>query len=143
MPNINDMKDSKFLKRTDVGAGKLLTILRCQQENVAMQNEAPEMKWCLYFVEEKKGIVLNGTNQQLIAKALGSNETDDWLGKRIVAYDDPTVSFAGKLVGGIRFRAPKSQAAAPAPAAVQPSATRNPPPAAAPATEGDDSGLPF
>lgn len=137
MPNINDMKDSKFLKRADVGAGKLLTVLRCQQENVAMQGEAPEMKWCLYFVEEKKGIVLNGTNQQLIAKALGSDETDDWLGKRIVAYDDPTVSFAGKLVGGIRFRAPKPQAAVSAPAA-----RSTPPPVNAAESAGDD-GMPF
>lgn len=141
MPNINSMKESKFLKRTDVGAGKLLTINGCHQENVAMQGEPPEMKWILTFAEEKKGMVLNTTNQELIARALGSDETDDWLSRKIVVYDDPNVSMGGRLVGGIRCRAPKTQAGAQAPAAAQPSATRNPPPAAA-ASEGDDS-LPF
>lgn len=136
MPNINDMKESKFLKRSDVGAGKLLTINGCRQENVAMENDTPEMKWVLSFAEEKKGMVLNGTNQQLIAKALGSEETDDWNGRKIVVYDDPNVSFGGKLVGGIRCRAPRNTAAAPAPAA----RPATPPPVT---NAGTDEDLPF
>ena len=36
--------------------------------------------------------------------ALGSPETDDWKGKQITMYNDRTVSFAGKLTGGIRIR---------------------------------------
>lgn len=138
MPNINDMKESKFLKRADVGAGKLLTINGCHQENVAMQGEAQELKWVLTFAEEKKGLVLNGTNTQLIAKALGSEETDDWLSRKIVLFDDPNVSYAGKLVGGIRCRAPKNvvgQAPAQRPAPT-------PPPVNA-ADSAEDSSLPF
>lgn len=145
MPNINDMRDSKFLRRADVGAGKLLTILRCDQQNVAMENEAPDLKYVLHFVEEKKGMVLNSTNAQLIAKALGSDESDDWLGKQIVCYDDPNVSFAGKLVGGIRCRAKKNQVTATAtfqsPANTQQRAATPPPVNAA--ETADESGLPF
>ncbi|GAF83248.1 unnamed protein product, partial [marine sediment metagenome] len=37
-------------------------------------------------------------------------ETEEWIGKQIVLWADPTVSFGGKLVGGVRVR-PHTQAA--------------------------------
>jgi hypothetical protein len=117
MPNINQIKQSKFLKREDVGRGLLLTITGCHQENVAKTGEAPEMKWCLTFVEHEKPMVLNSINAQLIAQFLGSAETDQWIGKKVVLYDDPSIMFGGQLKGGIRARAPRLPAAAPAPAA--------------------------
>jgi hypothetical protein len=40
---------------------------------------------------------------------MGSDNTDDWIGKQIVLFVDPSVSFAGKIVGGIRLRAPKGK----------------------------------
>ncbi len=74
------------------------------------------MKWCMAFNEVEKPMVLNSTNGQIIAAITGSEETDNWIGKKIVLYDDPNVSFGGKLVGGIRVRAPRGKAAtAPAP----------------------------
>jgi hypothetical protein len=66
------------------------------------------MKYALYFEELEKPMVLNSTNGQLIAKIVGSDETDEWAGKQIVLYHDPNISFQGRLVGGIRVRAPKS-----------------------------------
>lgn len=57
-------------------------------------------------------MVLNSTNGQLIAQILKSDETDLWKGQKVVLYDDPSVSFGGKLTGGIRVRAPRGQAAA-------------------------------
>ena len=113
MPKVSDMKESKFLKQSDVGKGLLATITGCVQENVAMIGEAPELKWCLTF-RECKPLVLNSTNAQLCAHFLGSDDTDHWIGKHIVMYTDPTVSFGGKIVGGIRVRAPKPGAALPA-----------------------------
>ena len=104
---IDTMRESKYLKKEDVGAGKLVTISRLEQQNVAMEDQPAEMKWTMYFKEEDKGMVLNWTNIQLTAKATGSDDTDDWVGKQIVLYEDPNVSFGGKLVGGIRIRAPR------------------------------------
>ena len=108
MPNINTMKASKFLKRDDVGRGMLVTIDGVSQENVAKEGAPEELKWCIHFRETDKPLVANFTNLQLIARACGSEDTDDWEGKQIVLYDDPNVSFGGKLVGGIRVRAPKA-----------------------------------
>jgi hypothetical protein len=117
--NIKQLKNSKFLKRDDVGSGVLVTITKLTQENVAVESAPEELKWCLHVHELDKPMVLNSTNGNLLAKICGSEETDDWVGKQIVLYDDPSIAFQGKLVGGIRCRAPKNRPAA-APAAPKP-----------------------
>jgi hypothetical protein len=120
--NLSDLTQSKFLKRADVGAGALVTISRIGHENVAKEGADPEMKAVVYFAEIDKPLVLNSTNGQSIAKIAGSEEDIDhsWVGTKVVLYDDPNVSYAGKLVGGIRVRAPKKAAAAPASAKTLP-----------------------
>jgi hypothetical protein len=68
-------------------------------------------------------MVLNSTNAQVIAIVCQSEETEAWVGKKIVLYSDPSISFGGKLVGGIRARAPvykKPNLAATKPAAPAP-----------------------
>lgn len=120
--HISALKQSNFLTRADVGKGMLLTIRKITQENVAKQGAPEELRWCLHFDEVEKPCVLNSTNGQIIAAITKSEDTDSWPGHKIVAYDDPNVSFGGKLVGGIRVRAPKNQPPAkpaPAPPAAQ------------------------
>jgi hypothetical protein len=137
--NISQLRDSKFLKKEDCGKGILLTIDRIEQTNVAMNDQPEELKHILCFQEDVKPMILNTTNATLIATVTGSDETDDWHGHQIVAYNDPTVMNRGKVTGGIRVRAPKKQA--PKPAAPAPAPAR-PAPAAAPALEVDDD-IPF
>ena len=126
MPKTSEMRESKVLKQTDVGAGALMTVAGCQQFNVAAQGADPEMKWCLQFNESDKPLVLHSTNIQLCERVFGSDDTDHWTGRKIVLYTDPTVSYGGKVVGGIRVRAPKVRAAGPV-------AVPTPVPVAAPA----------
>lgn len=103
--HISQLKESRFLQKAEVGqAGMVFTIRDCTEENVASQNDPPEYKWALWFEETEKGMVLNTTNGQLIAQALGSETTEDWIGRQICIYHDPSVSFGGKLVGGLRAR---------------------------------------
>lgn len=125
--HISNMKQSNFLTRADVGTGVLMTIKAIHQENVAKEGAAPEMKWAMSFVEADKPMILNSTNLQLIALITKSEETDTWPGQKIVLYDDPSVSYAGKLVGGIRIRAPRG-AAAKAAAAPKPKLAPEPEP---------------
>lgn len=122
MPNINQMKNSKFLSKEEAGDGLLLTIKDIVKQNVAIPGEPKEEKWVMVF-EEAKPLVLNSTNTKRAAKALGSDETDDWIGKQIVAYNDEDVEFAGDIVGGIRLRAPKGHAARAAQAKTVPTYT--------------------
>jgi hypothetical protein len=111
--HISKMTESKYLKQDDVGDGKLVTIKGITRTNVAREDDEPEYKYTMAFQETDKPLVLNTTNIQLCARACGSDDTDDWVGKKIVLYTDPNVSYAGKLVGGIRIRAPKGAAAKP------------------------------
>lgn len=107
MTSISDLKTSKYLKKDDVGDGVIVTINGLTRENVAMDGAEESMKYVLHFDELEKPMVLNSTNGQIIAKITG--KTDDieieWVGKKIVLYNDPNISFAGKLTGGIRARA--------------------------------------
>lgn len=115
MPKTSEMRESKFLKKEDVGKGVLVTITGCVRKNTAMEGAEPEHKWCLTFQELDKPFVVNVTNAAICEKIFESDDTDDWIGKRLVLYTDPNVSFQGKLVGGIRVRAPKPGAAPPPP----------------------------
>lgn len=104
MPNVNDLKSSKFLTKFDVDPALEVTIKSYEEVNVAMESQAPELKWTLSFHELDKPLVLNNTNGQLLMAITGSGEFDAWIGKKIVLYNDKTVMFAGKLTGGIRIR---------------------------------------
>ncbi len=130
MPKTSEMRSSKFLKQDDLPSPVLWTIEGLEKHNVAKEGAEPEHKWCLSFAECDKPLVLNSTNIQLCERIFGSDDTDHWMNKKIVLYVDPNVSYSGKIVGGIRVRAPKQKTAAPAP----------PPP---PIEELEDSDIPF
>ena len=108
--HINELKESKYLTKHDVEPELTATITGISKENLAREGEAPEYKYILNF-KECKPLVLNSTNGQLAALALNSDETDDWIGKQVTMYNDKTVSFAGKLTGGVRIKpdAPKPE----------------------------------
>ena len=131
--HIDQMKTSKFLASGDVREKPLLlTMTKLHMENVAMEGAEPDKKWCLSFVEADKPMVLNATNIQLIGSIHGP-ETDNWAGKKIVLYHDPNISYGGKLIGGLRIRAPKNQPATPP---AQPVVSQQ-------AAPDDDSEVPF
>lgn len=100
------MIESKYLKKEDFDEdGTICTIRDFQKVNVAKEDEKPEMKWTMLFEEYDKGLVMNSTNIQLAEKAFDSDNTDDWIGKTIIVYLDPNVSYAGKITGGLRLKA--------------------------------------
>lgn len=114
--HISGLKQSRFLTRADAGRGILVTIREVFQENVAKEGVPEELRWCVAFQEQEKPMVLNSTNAQLIAQITKEEDTDNWTGHKVVLYDDPSISYGGKLVGGIRVRAPRNQPSATAPA---------------------------
>lgn len=106
MPRVHEMIESKYLKKEDVGEdGTVVTIATIDRVNVAAKGEEPEHKWVMGFEEFDKPMVLNPTNLKLAEKALGSDDTDDWMGKKIIVYNDPNITFGKELVGGIRIKA--------------------------------------
>jgi hypothetical protein len=108
MASVNDLKSSKFLKKEDVNEGILVTISAVDQMNVAMEGAPEDLKWVLHFREVEKPMVLNSTNGQIIGAFTGVQDNIEvgWVGKQVVLYNDPNITFGGKLVGGIRCRKP-------------------------------------
>lgn len=111
---IGELTPSKYLKKDDFPEPALLTIKNITRENVALPNQPKKERACVWFNEREKGMVFNTTNLNRAAKAFGSDETDDWIGKRLVVYFDENVEFGGDMVGGLRVRAPKKTAQEPA-----------------------------
>jgi hypothetical protein len=111
------MMESKFMKKEDINPedGTVVTISELEQQNVAMADAEEDLKWCMSFKEFRKPLVMNATNIQLCTKALGTDETDDWMGRKILLYIDDNVSFGGKLIGGIRIKRAPKPVAKPAP----------------------------
>ena len=133
---LGQMTESKYLKQADVPQPVLVTITGFKKVNVAQQDEAPENKWTLGLAEFDKPLVLNTTNIQLLGLATGTDDTDEMVGKKIVLYTDPNVSYGGKLVGGLRIRAVRQK----------PQAARVPAPVAQAEDQFDDDGgmdIPF
>lgn len=111
--HINQLSESKYLKKEDCEPPIDVTITDITHENLAREGDPEELKYILNF-KECKPMVLNPTNAQLIAMATGSEETDDWKGKKVTLWNDKSVSFGGKIVGGIRVKpeAPAAQKSA-------------------------------
>jgi hypothetical protein len=108
MPKTSDMIPSRFLKKGDIGPGILVTIKDVELVTFKEDTADAESRWILHFEENEKGLSLNKTNIQMLEIICANDDTDFWKGKQVVLYWDPTVDFMGKIVGGIRIRAPKS-----------------------------------
>jgi hypothetical protein len=121
------MHSGKYLTKDDVGRGILVTVKGVVRRNIGLDDENPEYKWCLILHEVDKPFVLNVTNIDLCEEILGSDDTDQWLGKRLVLFVDPNVMYAGKRVGGIRVRAPRPGAVLPPPPVVDTELDAEPP----------------
>ena len=64
-------------------------------------DEGPKLR--LNFKGKEKHLICNKTNARTIASMHG-NDTDGWVGKEIVLYNDPNVAMGDKVVGGIRVQ---------------------------------------
>ncbi len=116
-PTANDISQSKYMKKEDVGEdGCVCTIVSFEKANVGKEDD-PEYKWTMHVAGEDvegkplKPLVINPTNWSAIERAYG-RDASQWVGKKIVAYNDPNVSYAGKFTGGIRVRIARTGTAA-------------------------------
>lgn len=105
MPSVHDLKNSKYLTQHDVEPPVVVTFQAYKEENVAKEGERPDPKYIFKFRELEKPLVMNFTNGSIVSSILGTEDFDQWMGKEVVLYRDPTVGFGGKITGGIRIRA--------------------------------------
>ena len=103
---LNDLFPRKYATGEDLaGKSVTLTISHLRQEKMTpTPGAAPVEKWVVFFKEAQKGIVLSKTLAFQISKVVGSEDTDDWVGKKVVLYPEP-VNVAGYTRTAIRAKA--------------------------------------
>jgi hypothetical protein len=108
---VGDMFPSKYLSGADlVGKQVVVTIAAVRAEKMRDPHSNEDInKWVIYFDGKNKGLVLNKTLAGQISKALSTDETTLWTGKRIQLYPE-AIKVAGEDHIAVRARA--AQAAA-------------------------------
>jgi hypothetical protein len=96
--------NSKYLTKDDVGEDGLVLTIKGFRMETLKSDDGEEEKMVLHFKENVKPMVLNRTNAQLVGVATGAKTAGDARDKQIVVYNDPTVSFGGKITGGLRIK---------------------------------------
>ena len=109
MRNYDKYRNTKFIQKSDVERGALVTIDKVTEENVAPDSQVEEIKYVIHFVENYKPWAPGIETLETINHITGTGNVDDWSGTKLVLLVDPDVKYAGKRVGGIRCRSPKSQ----------------------------------
>ena len=113
MRSYDKHRSTKFIQKSDVEnsphGGLLVTIKEIAEENVAPEYKAEEIKYVIYFKEAYKPWTPGIETLEVIKQIAGTGNVDDWSGTKLVLFVDPNVKFGGKMVGGIRCRAPKNQ----------------------------------
>ena len=97
---------SEYIKSKDIKAPVTVTMISVEQRSF----DDPEKKakrdvLVVFFKELDQGVVLSKASLKQIIDITGSDETDDWIGKKIVLFNDETVQYMGKRIGGLRFKA--------------------------------------
>ena len=98
--NIDSAFPSKYMKAGDLPEETIVpfTIEDVRVEEIGRDKQ---LKPVIYFKGKDKGFVCNKTNANTIAKALGSRDTDEWIGKTIRLYSTE-VQFGDEMVESIR-----------------------------------------
>ena len=109
--NVNEIlhSNSALLKKEDIGKARPKVVI----SGTELTEFDGEKKLVLKFQGKDKGLALNKTNLQILAAAFGA-ESDHWPGQMIEIWVDPYVTYAGRVVGGIKVT-PQQSAPPPPP----------------------------
>src|SRR3989304_5003328 len=115
----NEAFPSKFLSSADLiinGQVKKIavTLEAIQREQITSNDGGTESKPVARFVGKDKRWVINKTNWARLQELLGSDDSDDWIGK-CIGLGGAKVTMRGRLVNGLCVSGKPKPGAAPAP----------------------------
>jgi hypothetical protein len=137
---VSEMFPARFMRGQDLSAPILVQLTAIEREEVHPRPGVSEQKYVLRFeridprsakpapmpnvarAHNGYGVILRKSLAQQIAAALGTDETDEWVGKRIVLESSQTRA-AGHDVLTVAARAPKTKPATEPPPPSEPLAT--------------------
>ena len=97
-----------YLKQADLGHGQWIrTIGSINLEPIPDDKDPGKHGLVVRFLGEAKPWIMNKTNMEVAAVLFGSiqdpnYETEQWVGRSLELFVDPTVMFGGKQTGGIK-----------------------------------------
>ncbi len=95
----------RFMSKEDVTKPRVLTIELVVMEEVESEDGRVEKPVCYFSEKDSKPLILNKTNAEVLRELYG-DETEEWVGKQIEVYFDPSIRFGTRKTGGIRVRKP-------------------------------------
>lgn len=99
MARADQLYPSRYLKESDLRGREVTVTIR----KVEIVKIGDDTKPVAHFEGKDKGLVLNKTMFNAIAKATGELDSDNWGGHRITLYPTET-EFKGETVACIRVR---------------------------------------
>ena len=95
------------------GEEKTVTITSIGSGDVVGVGGETSTKPIMRFAEPVKPLIVNTTNFKMMQRLFQSKYIEDWYGRQIILYGDPSVKFGRETVGGVRVKSvlPQSQAA--------------------------------
>lgn len=94
---------SQYLRASDVGEGDRYTIAHVSVESLKGDRGDERDRGVVWFEEDPRGLVLSVTLTVILRELFGV-DLSAWVGKRVTLYNDKSVRFGGKAVGGIRIK---------------------------------------
>lgn len=86
------------------GKDIVVTIDYVKREEIIGTNGKKEYEVVAHLKNGVLPFILNKTNMKTLQKLFGSPYIEDWRGRTIQIYYDPTVKFGREVTGGLRIR---------------------------------------
>ena len=99
-PDARAFLGGNYLRKEDLAGPITVTVEDVRAELIP---ESPRKKLVVSFREIPKPLILNKTNTRRFAELFRTTDTAKWRGE-ITLYVEPSVEYAGRLVGGIRIQ---------------------------------------
>jgi hypothetical protein len=122
-------KGGKYLKGADIAG---------QEWEVTVSEAAPEAGFkpgdperiAISFNEIEQKLTLNKGNYLMVKENMGTSDTEEWIGKKLVLFGTRDLNPQGEMVDVVRIRPPERQVkrVVPGKSKSQPISDRNPPP---------------
>lgn len=95
---------SRFLSGDEINGSIVpVTIKEVKREKVKEGTKDEDEVLVVYFEGKERGVVLKKTRANELTKITGSDDSDDWTGKKVAMYTQKKKAF-GDLVNVIHFK---------------------------------------
>ena len=103
--SINKEYPSRFLRGEEIAGKEIpVTIKSVKKEQYhSRKTNKKEETLVVYFADKERGVALGKERAYDLAQATGSDDTDGWLGQKVILFTEKRNAF-GKSLDVIRFK---------------------------------------